>query len=177
MIPATFHSFAATGLFEALGIDWQMLLFQIIGFLVLVWVMAKFVFPVLFKSVDAREAKIEESVKAATDAEKKARKTQEELTAMIASARKDAEEIVATARDEASATLTASEKKAKAQAEHIVAEAHDEIAKEVVAVKKALHNETLELVAEVARKVVGNSVDIKADETIIDEAIKGVSRT
>ena len=55
---------AATGessdLFASLGIDWKMLLFQIIAFAMLLWILNKYVFPVIVKSIDEREKKITE---------------------------------------------------------------------------------------------------------------------
>ena len=44
------------GLFSALGIDWKMLLFQVIAFLILVWLMGKYVYPILLRTIDARQA-------------------------------------------------------------------------------------------------------------------------
>ena len=46
-------------LFSALGIDWRLLILQIIAFLILVVLLGKFVYPWLMKSVDERQAGIE----------------------------------------------------------------------------------------------------------------------
>ena len=51
-------------LFTALGIDWRLLILQIIAFLVLVALLGKFVYPWLIKSVDARQDGIEAAAKA-----------------------------------------------------------------------------------------------------------------
>lgn len=159
-------------IFEALGIDWKMLVFQIIGFVVLVWLLGKFVYPILLKSVDARQAEIEASTKAATAAEEKAAKAEADIAKLMKQARKDATDIVSTAREEANAALEAADGKAKARADAIVASAHDEIQKDVIAAKKALHNETIDLVAAATEKVVGKTVSAKVDDSIIASAVK-----
>lgn len=160
-------------IFSTLGIHWELLVLQIVAFLILVWALGKFVYPWLMKSVDERQAKIEESVKAAEEAEKKAESAQEEVAALLKEARKEAKEIVATAKDEATAMVEASDAKAKSRAEKIVADAHEQLEKDVIAARKALHNDTIDLVALATEKVVGSIADSKADKKIIESAVKG----
>jgi F-type H+-transporting ATPase subunit b len=157
----------------ALGIDPAMLLFQAIAFLILVWALGKYVYPTFIKVVDDRQAKIEASTAAATEAEKKAVEAKDEVEKMMKQARKEASEIVTTAKEEAAATLEAAETKSKTTAERIVADAHAQIDKDIVAAKKALHNETLELVALATEKVIGKTVTAKVDEAVISAAVKG----
>lgn len=159
-------------IFTALGIDWKMLILQIIGFLILVVLLGKFVYPWLMKSVDERQSKIEEAAKLATEAQAEAAKTEEKVAKLLEEARKEAADIVNTARQESAAALSESEEKARKQAERIVAEAHEQIDKDVIAAKKTLYNETLNLVASATEKVVGRSLDKKANESIIAEAVK-----
>lgn len=157
---------------DALGIDVKLLVFQIIAFAILVWVLSRFVFPVLMRAVDERQKAIDESLQAAHAAEKNAAAAQAKIDEMLKSARAEAGDIVTTAKDEASAMVARAEEKSRAQAEHIVAEARESIGKEIVAAKKALHNETIELVAQATEKVVGKSVDAKVDKTVIADSLK-----
>ena len=159
---------------SALGIDWKILIFQIVAFLILVWFLGKYVYPILMKTIDARQAEIEASTKAASEAEKKAAKAEADIDKLMKQARKDATNIVATAREEANAALEAADTKAKAKADAIVAQAHEEIQKDVIAAKKVLHNETIDLVAAATEKVVGKAVSSKVDDSIIANAVKEV---
>ncbi len=170
----TFAETAETdgGLFGALGIDWRLLILQIVAFLIMVWVLGKFVYPWLMKSVDERQANIEAAAKAAKKAEAAAAESQEETASLLAQARKEAADIVATAKLEATNLANATEKKAKATAEKIVADAHDQLEKDVAAAKRELHNETLELVAIATGKVVGKTHTADADQALIKEALK-----
>ena len=170
----TFAETAETdgGLFGALGIDWRLLILQIVAFLIMVWVLGKFVYPWLMKSGDERQANIEAAAKAAKKAEAAAAESQEETASLLAQARKEAADIVATAKLEATNLASATEKKAKATAEKIVADAHDQLEKDVAAAKRDLHNETLELVAMATGKVVGKTHTAKADQALIKDALK-----
>ena len=160
-----------TDLFSSIGVDWELLILQTIAFLVLLWFLKKFVYPPLVAMLDKREAQIEESTRAAVEASKRASESQEKVDKLLAQARSEAREIVATAKSEAGAMLTDAEAKSKQQAENIVAQAQDSIAKEVLAAKKALHNETIELVAQATEKVVGKTVNAKVDNSVIKAAL------
>jgi F-type H+-transporting ATPase subunit b len=160
------------GIFASLGIDWTLLVLQLIAFLILVVLLRKFVYPVFIRVIDERQEKIDESVKAAQAAEQKAESAQEDIAALLKEARKEAKDIVTTAKDEAAAMVEASDKKAKQRAEKIVADAHEQIEKDVIAARKTLHNDTIDLVALATEKVVGASVTDKIDSKIIANAIK-----
>lgn len=163
---------AGGDIFSTLGIDWRLLILQLIAFLILVWALGKFVYPWLMKSVDERQAKIEESVKAVEEAEQNAAKAQEEIAELLKEARAEAKDIVATAKDEAAAMVADGEEKAKKRAEKIVADARDQLAKDVIAARRQLHNDTIELVALATEKVVGKTVSESIDKKIITQAVK-----
>jgi len=166
------HATESTSPIDALGIDVKLLVFQLIAFVLLTWLLSKFVFPVLMKAVDERQRKIDESLHAAHEAEKNAENAQAKIDKMLKTARTEAADIVTTAKDEATAMVNRAEEKSRTQAEHIVAEARESIGKEVVAAKKALHNETIELVAQATQKVVGKTVDAKVDKNLISDSLK-----
>lgn len=164
---------AASGdVMATLGIDVRLLVLQIVAFLILVWALGKFVYPWLMKQVDERQAKIEESVKAAELAEKKAEAASEEVAKLLKEARAEAKDIVTTAKDEAAAMVAGAEAKAKTRADKIAKDAHDQLEKDVIAARKQLHNDTIELVALATEKIVGKTVSEGVDKKIIAAAVK-----
>lgn len=162
---------ASSGLFEAIGIDWKTLILQIIAFLILVWLLGKYVYPWLLKSVDARQEYIAASAKAAADAQAAAEKTKTKIEDLLNEARVEAADIVATAKLESATALASSEEKALKRTRQIIADAQVEIQKEVVAVKRSLHNETLELVALATEKVINKTISSQIDESLIKDSI------
>lgn len=159
-------------LFSALGIDFQTLIFQLIAFLLLVAVLAKWVFPILVKTVDKRQADIEAGAKLAEQAKQAAAETETNVEAMLKQARQEASEIVAQAKKEASSVVEQAESKAIARAESVMANAEDEIKKNIAAAKKTLHNEAIDLVAMATEKVLGATLNDKVDESLIASSIK-----
>ena len=159
-------------IFAALGIDWRLLILQIVAFLILVVLLGKFVYPWLMKSVDERQANIEEAAKAAKKAQESAADSEAETAALLAEARKESTEIVATAKLEAAEIASMSEAKAKSTAEKIVADAHAQISKDIDKARRELHDETLELIALATEKIVRKKLDSKADEALIADVLK-----
>ncbi len=160
--------------FSALGINWMTLIFQIVAFLLLVWLLGKFVYPWLIKSVDERQEKIAAGTKAAAEAQAAAVAAEARIEKLLKKARVEAADIVATAKLESASALAASEEKAKKRADQIVADAKADIEKEVIGAKKALHNETLELVALATTNVTSKLVDGASNEALIADALKAV---
>ena len=157
-----------------LGIDWMMLVFQIVAFLLLVGLLGKFVYPLLLQSVDNRQKRIEDMNQATLEAEEKALNAEKWVSKIISKARSEASEIVAEAKAESAATLNATEEKSKKIAEQIAISAEQQIKKEILVAKNALHNEMLDLVALATEKVVGKIVSKNIDNELIADAVKEV---
>lgn len=181
-MPAFLTHFASTetaakgDILGTLGIDVQLLIFQTVAFLLLLFVLAKFVFPKLGEMLEKREKLIEDSVQAAKDAEAAANKASDETAKLMKKARKDAEEVVSSAKAEAAAMVETAEKRSRERAEQIVADAESEIKSDIAKARSALKKETIELVAAATEKVVGKSVSSGVDAQIIRSAVNEVEK-
>lgn len=168
------HGEESADLLTTLGINWQMLIFQAIAFIVLVLLLGKFVYPILIKAVDDRQAKIEEGSKAAAEAEKKAAEAEEKIEATLKKARSEATDIVSTAKDEATQMVEKAQNDAKVRSERIVAEAHESIEKDVLKARSDLKKDTLKLVKEAASLATAGIADSKLDAGLIKKSVEGV---
>src|SRR4029079_3180816 len=86
---------ASQGLFQALGIDWKLFVEQAIAFGILVFILAKFVYPVLVKTIDDRRAAIEAGMKEAKEGQEALEKAEAKVAELLEIARKEADEILA----------------------------------------------------------------------------------
>lgn len=163
---------ANEGLFTALGIDWRLMIFQIIAFLLLVFLLGKWVYPWLMRSVDERQAGIEAATRVAAEAQKSAEANKEAVAELLAEARKEASEIIDTAKLESAEMISNGEKKAQKVAERIAKDAHEQLDKDVVNARKVLYNDTLELVGLATEKIIAKKLDKKADSELIDAVVK-----
>lgn len=163
---------AKSGILGSLGIDVKLLVIQTVAFLVLLWVLSKFVYPVLANMLETREAAIKKSAKAAQEAEQKADEAKAEMEHLLDEARHQASKIMASAKAEAASVVEAADTAASERAERILADAHAQIEKDVSAAQKALRDETINLVALATEKVVGKTVTPDIDKKVIASAIK-----
>jgi F-type H+-transporting ATPase subunit b len=167
---------ASGDLLASLGIDWTLLIVQLVAFLVLVWLLGKFVYPVLIKALDSREAKIEEAGKAAEAAEKKAEAAESKIEETLKKARTEAADIVATAKNEATQMIEKAEANAKNRSERIIAEAHEDIQKDVLAARKTLEKDVVTLVKQAASLAVSGVADSKLDDALIKKSVEEAKR-
>lgn len=177
------HLFASTeaaaensGLFGALGIDWRLLVIQAIAFLILLWVLSKFVYPVISGMLDKREATIREGMEAAQKAEENAEAANEKVDKLLSDARKQANEAIVSAKDEAASIVAAANASASKQTEKMLERATAEIEKEVESARKALRAETIDLVSLATEKVIGEVMTEKVDKKIVASAVKEAER-
>ena len=162
----------SSDLLGSLGIDVKLLILQTIAFLLLLWILKKFVYPVLSKSLEKREQTINSAAKAAVEAQKEADESRDKVAKLLKQAKAEASAIVATAKAEADEMVSLATEKSRATADHMIEEAKKSIDKEVLSAKKALHNETIELVAQATEKVVAGQMTGSIDKKIIESAVK-----
>ena len=160
------------GLFSALGIDWKLLIEQWVAFLILLFLLAKFVYPALMKAVDNRREQIEAGMKEAKEAEEKLAQAESKVADLLAEARKEADEMLARTQTEANAVVADAEDKAKTRAEQIVADARQQLDTDVRKAREALKKDTVELVALATEKVVGEKLDAQKDGKLITAALQ-----
>lgn len=156
---------------DTLGIDPKQLIAQIIAFGILVFILSKWVFPVLIRAIDERQAAIEQSLSAAKEAEARSAEAQSEIDKLLATARKESAAIVATAHKEAAIMVEEAEVKARKKADHIVSEAKSQLDSEILKARKELRQETKQLVAAATEAIIGQKLDSKTDEALITQAL------
>ncbi|HKU18078.1 MAG TPA: F0F1 ATP synthase subunit B [Candidatus Saccharimonadales bacterium] len=170
------HLLAATessspGLFQALGIQWQLFVEQGVAFLILVGVLAKFVYPALTKAIDDRRTQIEAGLQEAKQSQEALEQAEAKVAEMLEQARKDADDILTRTHQEAASTVAEAESKAKARAEQIVADARDQLNVDIAKAREALKRDTVELVALATERVIGEKLDAHKDAQLVQKAL------
>jgi len=77
-----------------LGIDWKLLLAQVVNFGILLFILKRFAYQPMLQLMDERAARIEKGLKDAEAAEQKLRSVEEEEKTILASARQQAKELL-----------------------------------------------------------------------------------
>jgi F-type H+-transporting ATPase subunit b len=165
-------STAQPSIFEALGLNWKLLVEQSIAFLILVWILGKFVYPVMIKAIDTRREQIEAGMKEAQASQEALEKAEQKVADMIAEARKDADDLLSRSHQEAGVLIADAESKAKERAEQIVTDARAQLETDVSKARRALKAETVQLVAAATEHIVHEKIDGKKDANLIEHALQ-----
>ena len=159
-------------LLSALGIDPMLLLFQTGAFLVLVLILAKFVYPHIIKAIDQRRDSIEKGLAQAKQAEEALTLADRKVSDAVRAAHTEATEIIARSKQEAAALLETAEKRADERASRIVADAKNQMDVELSAAREALRHEAAELVAKATARIIHEKVDADKDAKLIATSLK-----
>lgn len=162
---------ASGDLFGTLGIDWTALLLQMISFIILVFILAKWIYPPIAAMLDRHDKKIEDAMKAAEEAQKNASESEAKTAALLEKSRQEAADIIDAAKQESAEILVKAEEDASARAEAIVAGARAELERDVEQAREALRGEMVDLVALATERIINTKIDGQ-DEKIIQSVLK-----
>ena len=130
------------------------LIAQILNFLILVFILAKFAYNPICKALDARKAKIAEDLGAAEKAKEDAEAVKAEYAAKLADAKAEAEAIIENAHKTAEAVREKIMADTEAEKEQIIAAAKESIAMEQKKSMDAIRTQVVDLSMAVAGKIV-----------------------
>lgn len=162
---------AAVGPLARLGVDWRLLVAQLVNFGLVLFVMAKFVYKPLLKVMDERTGKIEQGLKDAAAAADAKNAASSEKDQVVTEARQRARAIIEEAESLAVTLRDEQTKKAKAEVEAIVAKGKDQLTADRAASLAAARTELADIVVAAAGKVLATKMDSTADATLAKAAL------
>lgn len=154
-------------LFTALGLNVQALVLNALAFLVIVWLLGKYVYPHLIKALDAKKDELEAATRLENEAKLSLEKAEKSAAEVLSEARKSADEIIDSAHASAAEQLEDARKKAAAQAERLVSEAREQLARDVQQARQALKDDTTKLVAMATETILDEKLDDTKDAALI----------
>lgn len=158
-------------LLSKLGIDWRLLIAQIVNFLILVFILYKFLYKPVLKMLDGRKEKIEKGLRDAEQLGVELEKTKELQAEEIKKAKQEAMEIIGAAEKRAEAAGAETKLKTKSEVEKLISAAKNQIIEEKDKMMGEVKKEAAALVLAVAEKVVGKVIDNKTNQELIKNTI------
>lgn len=155
-----------------LGIDWKLLIAQVVNFLVLLFILHRFAYKPVLKMLDDRSSKIEKGLKDAEDSQKKLREIAQKEIEIIRDAREEAQIIVMKAEDIARKNKEEIITEAKNNSEKILKDAEKKIEEEKRKMLSEVKGEIANLVVLATERVIGEKLDGNKDKELIEKAIK-----
>jgi len=158
-----------------LGIDWHALLVQTISFSIVFFVLWKFAYGPIFKMLQARREKIEESLVNAERIKAELAKTEADRRKILADAGDRAEQLIDEARAAAARVRTEETQKAVATAEQIVAKAREAAVQDRTRMMDELKREVGRLVVQTTATVTGKILTPEDQRRLAEETEKQIS--
>jgi F-type H+-transporting ATPase subunit b len=148
---------------------------EIIGFALVVGVLAWKVLPVVNKGMTQSQNTIREQLEEAEEAKKRLAASQEEYDKALAEAGKEAAQLQERAKGQAEEILVEMREQAKAEARRVVEQAHQQIEADHQQTLNELQARIGRLTAELAERIVVDALDDNArQERIIDRFLDGI---
>lgn len=157
---------------SGLGIRLPDLIFQIIAFLLLLWVLNRYAFKPILKVLDDRAAKVRESLEAAERARADVVQAEQRSFEELQTARVQAQEIVARAREQSEQTIAQSRAAAREEAEKVKASFEQQMAAEQERTRAELRTEVVDLAILAASRVIRRSLDAEQHRQLIEETLR-----
>jgi len=148
---------------------------ELLAFLLMLFILAKYAYPPIIRAAENRQKQIEEGLRAADEAEKRLRAVQTEVETTMAEARGQAREVIARAHQEAVAEAEEVRVRGRRDAEAQVARAREEITAERDRALQEVRSQLSELVVDAAGRVLGQAIDARAHQRLIEEALAEVT--
>jgi F-type H+-transporting ATPase subunit b len=151
-----------------------LMIWTIIAFLITLFVLTRYAFGPIQKTIDDRRERIRQSIEEAERARAEARRLLEEHKALMGQARGEAESILAEARRVGDAQRERMREEIEADRQRRIEETRRQIEGETARALNQIRAEVAELTLEATAKVTGKVLDDEDHRRLISDAISGL---
>jgi F-type H+-transporting ATPase subunit b len=157
-----------------LGINPWLLGAQLVNFGILYFILARFAFPALFKTLDQRAATIRQGVENAERAKAELARAQQQADGIVQAAQQRSQQIINDASVAGERVRAQIEAEAKNRAEEIAEQNRRRMTQEEAQAQNALRQQTADLAIQAASVVVGRSLDGQDQRRLVDQFLTEV---
>ena len=161
----------ASGLIEVVP---GLMIWTLIAFGITFFVLRKFAFGPIQKTIDDRRDRIRQAVEEADNARNEARELLEQNRAILAQARAESGEILAEARKVVDAQMERAKADAEAERQRRLEDTRKQIEAETARAIGEIRSEVADLTVEATERVVGKVLDTEDQRRLVREAVDGL---
>jgi F-type H+-transporting ATPase subunit b len=158
------------------GVDPVLLIAQIINFLIILFILKKFLYKPIFTMLQNRKNEIQESVRQAEKTRELLEKTGEKEKEILKKAQEESKKILEETRKLKNNIIAEAEDAAKIQTQKILTEAKKQIETETAEAKKALSLQITETAELILKKSVSQMFNEEDQQKIIKRAIEQLKK-
>jgi len=154
---------------RSLGIDLPSVVWHLINFLILIVILQRFIYKPILNMLDARATRIRESMEQAERVRAETAAIEERSRGVLDEARREAQDILATANRNSERILSEARQTAQQEAEHIVERARQDLTRERDQAFQELRQQIADLAVLAAGHVVQRSLDDAAHRQLVQQ--------
>lgn len=162
------------GVIELFGLNWKLFVGQLINFLIIVFVLWKWVFTPVIGALQNRTKKIEESLAEAEHIKRQVAELEQFRTQQQQAAHVEYQEIVRAAQEVSENQRLHLLQHAREQSQKLIAEAESRIGAERAAMIREVKEEMATLVVTAAEKILKEKLDKNRDAALIERSLEKV---
>ena len=161
-------------IFKDFGVEPVLLLAQIVNFVILLYLLKRFLYQPILKVLEERKNKIAASLKQAEEIQKRFEESTTKQAEILDQARKESSALIQTAKEEAKILSDQMQSEAKKSIEETVKRTQQSLELENQKMISEARNQIVEMVATATEKVVGKTLKNSDKERLIQKAIKDI---
>jgi F-type H+-transporting ATPase subunit b len=162
---------------QSFGIDLQFLLVQIVGFLILIAILAKFAFGPIYKMLEARQSNIRGNLDEAESRRNEMVRLQQDYETRLAQIEDEARDKIQAAIKEAQIARDEILEKAREDAARIAQRGQEEMASERAKAMAEMRDEIANMAIAAATQAVRGNLNSQNHSALIDQAIASIGST
>jgi F-type H+-transporting ATPase subunit b len=162
---------ASSGLIEVVP---GLMIWTLIAFAITFFVLRKYAFGPIQKTIDDRRERIRQAVEEADNARKEARELLEQHRALIGQAKQESADILAEARKVSDAQIERAKHEAEVERQRRLEETRKQIDAETARAIGQIRSEVADLTIEATERVVGKVLDAEDQRRLVEEAVEGL---
>lgn len=154
---------------ESLGIDWKLLLGQIINFLVVLYVLKRFAYQPFLDVLNKRQNKIASGIKKSEEAERRIQMVDQQTAKVLSNTQKRASQILKQSEDRAKIKADQIIDASQSERKEILTAAEQRGQAEIEKMRKGQGEKMMDAGLSLAEKILQEKIDIKKDQRIIKD--------
>jgi F-type H+-transporting ATPase subunit b len=158
-----------------IGFDWRVAIANLVSFLIIFFILKKYVFGPMRDAIDQRRAVIQEGINKSERSQDELKNAQIAAERIIQDARTEAQTFMINAKDQGDQVIRQAQDKARSEATTIIARAQDQTVADRIRMEKELMQQTAGLVALGVQKILDEEVDEERSTDISKRALSTLS--
>lgn len=161
---------------EKLGINYGLLIAQLVNVILLVWLLSRFLYRPILNMLNERTQRIQESLRDAEQVKQQLANAKRDYDAEIAKARQEAAGVLAQAQERARTQEAEIITQARQEADRLRAEAREQALQERDQLLREVKGQVADLVTLTASRVLGAELQARGHDRLIEESLAELGR-